>query len=96
MRPQEGNDKIVNPAIKRLVLDVLKPHEPNLPEFASKLCTLEGIEGVDVTLIEMDERTESLKVIIDGSAIDFKRLKEHMGDIGAVIHSVDQVTVEKE
>jgi hypothetical protein len=42
----------------------------------------------------MDERTESLGVILRGHDIDYARLKEHMGKQGAVIHSVDKVTVE--
>lgn len=86
----------MTPAIKRIVLDVLKPHEPPLPEFASKLCALEGITRVDISLVEMNTRTMSLKVVIEGSVIDFESLKEHMGEIGAVIHSVDQVIVEEE
>ncbi len=81
--------------IKHLVLDVLKPHSPPLPEFASFLTELNGIEKVDITLVEMDEKTESLKVVLSGTAIEYDALKEHVGKQGAVIHSVDQVIVEK-
>ena len=84
-----------DPVIRKLVLDVLKPHQPPLPKFASFLGELEGIVLVDVTLVEMDERTESLKVVLSGEGIDFETLKEHMAEQGAVIHSVDQVVVEK-
>ena len=81
--------------IKHLVLDVLKPHSPPLPEFASFLTELNGIEKVDITVVEMDEKTESLKVVLSGTAIEYDALKEHVGKQGAVIHSVDQVIVEK-
>ena len=81
--------------IKNLVLDVLKPHSPPLPEFASFLTELDGIEKVEITLVEMDEKTESLKVVLSGSAIEYEALKEHVGKQGAVIHSVDHVVVEK-
>jgi len=83
------------PNIKHLVLDVLKPHDPPLPEFASILAELKGVTKVDVNLIEMDEKTESLKLILEGTGINFDELKQHMGSMGAVIHSVDQVIVEK-
>lgn len=83
------------PKIKNLVLDVLKPHSPPLPEFASFLTELDGIERVDITLVEMDEKTESLKVVLSGTAIEYDALKEHVGKQGAVIHSVDHVVVEK-
>jgi hypothetical protein len=88
-------EKLREPKIKNLVLDVLKPHSPSLPKFASFLTELKSIEKVDITLVEMDERTESLKVVISGIAIEFEALKEHMGKQGASIHSVDQVIVEK-
>jgi len=78
------------------MLDVLKPHSPSLPVFASFLAELDGVEEVDVSLVEMDERTESLKVVINGHNIIYDTLKEHMGKQGAVIHSVDQVIVEKD
>jgi hypothetical protein len=84
------------PKIKELVLDVLKPHTPPLPDFASFLAELKGIEMVEVSLVEMDERTESLGVILQGEDIDYNSLKEHMGKQGAVIHSVDKVTVDTE
>ncbi len=83
------------PKIKNLVLDVLKPHSPPLPEFASFLTELNGIEKVDITLVEMDEKTESLKVELSGISINYEALKEHVGKQGAVIHSVDHVVVEK-
>ena len=84
-----------DPEIKTLVLDVLKPHSPGLPEFAAFLAEFEGLTRVDVSLVEMDERTESLKVVLNGTGIDYDALKEHMEKLGAVIHSVDHVIVEK-
>ena len=42
----------------------------------------------------MDEKTESLKVTVDGTGIDYEELKGHMARQGAVIHSVDKVIVE--
>lgn len=91
--------RIVNnldePEIKELVLDVLKPHSPPLPEFAAFLGKFRGVEKVEVSLVEMDERTESLKVVLNGTSIDYEGLKVHMNKLGAVIHSVDHVVVEK-
>jgi len=80
--------------VSHIVLDVLKPHQPSLPEFANFLGELPRVKKVDVSLIEMDEKTDSLKVIIDGEEIDFDELYNHVSRIGAVIHSVDQVIVE--
>lgn len=54
------------------------------------------VTRVDVSLIEMDEKTESLKVTLEGVGIQFDEIKQHMGRLGAVIHSVDQVIIEKQ
>ena len=80
--------------IKHIVLDVLKPHQPPLPEFAKFLGEMDGVDRIDVSVVEMDEKTESLKIIIDGTNIDFEELRSHIAIQGAVIHSVDQVIVE--
>lgn len=50
---------------------------------------------MDINLVEIDEKTESLKVTLNGSNIKFYALKELMETRGAVIHSVDQVMAEK-
>ena len=84
-----------NSRVKTIVLDVLKPHSPPLPEFATFISKLDGVSKVDINLVEIDEKTESLKVTLNGSNIKFDGLKELMEKRGAVIHSVDQVVVEK-
>jgi len=81
--------------MKTLVLDVLKPHLPHLPEFATFMSKLDGVNKVDISLVEIDEKTESLKAMFNGSDINFDALKKAMEKQGAVIHSVDQVIVEK-
>ena len=82
-----------DPVIKELVLDVLKQHAPSLPKFASLVCELECVDMVDITQVEMNEQTESLKMVLNGNSLDFEELKNYMGKQGAVIHSVDQVVV---
>ena len=82
------------PKIKQLVLDVLMPHTPSLPAFALFLAEFPGIERIEVSLVEMDRRTVSLRVILQCHDIKYDGLKEYMGKQGAVIHSVDKVSVE--
>ena len=82
------------PKIKELVLDVLKPRTPSLPVFAAFLAELPDVVNVEVSLVEKDDRTESLVVILQGGDIIYGSLKEHMEKQGAVIHSVDKVLVE--
>ncbi len=87
---------MAKPKIKELVLDVLKSHTPSLPVFATLLAELPGVDNVVVSLIEKDQRTESLVVTLQGCDLIYNNLNEYMGKHGAVIHSVDKVSVESE
>lgn len=77
--------------IKRLVLDVLKPHNPTIIDVSDRLADLKGISGVNCSLDEVDQETESIKITIEGHAIDFEAVKASITELGAVIHSVDNV-----
>ena len=79
--------------VKRLVLDVLKPHSPNPLEFASKLASLS--EGYEIRLVveEMDEKTESIILEISAHDIDFDLISEKIEEMGGSIHSIDEVDV---
>lgn len=77
--------------LRRLVLDVLKPHSPSLPEFATQLSSLQGVKGVNVSLVEIDKDTETLKVTIEGN-LDYNQIRTAIEEWGGVIHSVDEVS----
>lgn len=84
-----------NTVIKRVVLDVLKPHEPPIHELASRLASLEGVTNVGITLVEIDQDTESIKVSLEGNDIDINVVRKSVEEVGAVIHSIDEVMVSK-
>ncbi len=77
--------------LKRLVLDVLKPHKPSVVELSLELSNLEGIEGVNVIMNEIDQQVENVKIIIAGANIRFESIKNKLEEMGATIHSVDEV-----
>ncbi|MDD1773548.1 MAG: DUF211 domain-containing protein, partial [Methanomassiliicoccales archaeon] len=81
--------------IKRLVLDVLKPHHPSIIELSKRLGALSGVTGVNCTLEEVDQETESIKITIEGTAIDFTYIEQTITESGAVIHSIDSVSAGK-
>jgi len=78
--------------IKRIILDVLKPHAPSIIEVAENLSCLEGITGVNISLEEVDAETDSIKITIEGSNIDYTAVKKAISECGAVIHSIDGVS----
>ncbi|MCC6027158.1 MAG: hypothetical protein DSO01_03050 [Archaeoglobi archaeon] len=81
--------------IRRLVLDVLKPHSPSVVFFASKLSELQNVEGVNISLSELDVETESVKITIVGTDLDFEEIKRMIESLGGVVHSVDEVVAGK-
>lgn len=78
--------------IRLLVLDVLKPHEPNILQMAGILSDIKGIEGVDVTVYEIDSKVENVKITLEGKDILYSEVKEVIEDSGATIHSIDKVS----
>ncbi len=81
--------------IRRLVLDVLKPHKPSIVDVALRLSKVEGVSGVNCILSEVDQETENIKVIVEGININFEELSDSLEDLGGVIHSVDGVVAGK-
>ncbi len=82
--------------VRRLVLDVLKPLKgPSIVDVAREIAGLPGIEGVNVTVREIDVETVTVSITIEGDDIDFEKVKEKLDLLGCVIHSVDQVVAGK-
>lgn len=81
------------PKITRLVLDVLKPHQPDAVEFSIALAGLDPGLRVTLTVQEVDEKTETVLLDIEGSDIQFAQLVQCIRDLGASLHSIDEVEV---
>ena len=81
--------------IRKLVIDVLKPHHPSILEYADEISSVEGIDGVTIRVLEMDEKTESLEIAIEGRNVNFKEIKDIIEKLGGSIHSVDLVSAGK-
>ena len=71
------------------------PHKPNVVEVAEALSHLTGVEGVNVIINEIDQEVENAKVIIAGISINFEDIKSKLEELGATIHSVDEVAAGK-
>ena len=80
--------------VKRLVLDILKPHQPNALEFSSNLAEVGDDYHVSLTVIEMDENTETVQVEIEGGNINFDEIQIAITNMSGSLHSIDVVEVE--
>ena len=79
--------------LKRVVLDVLKPHQPSGLEFAKTLAECGEGYRVHYTVTAVDEKTETVVVAIVGEDIQFNVIAETISELGASLHSVDEVEV---
>jgi len=77
--------------LRRLVLDVLKPHEPDIVVMSTRIADLVGISAVNTNIVEIDKRVENAKVTVVGDDINFERVKAMIEDLGGTVHSIDEV-----
>lgn len=89
-------DTNVAKGLIRIVLDILKPHEPIIPSFAIYLSELNGVDGVNITLMEIDKETENIKVTMQGNDLNFDEITKAIEEYGGSIHSVDEVVAGKQ
>ncbi|MGR9087731.1 MAG: DUF211 domain-containing protein [Gammaproteobacteria bacterium] len=82
--------------VKQVVLDVLKPHQPNVLDFASQLADLGKDYCVNLVVQEVDDKTHSIILKISGDRIEFDVIAQHIAAMGASVHSIDEVDVESE
>lgn len=81
------------PSIKRIVLDVLKPHNPNALVLAQAIAALAHDYRVGLKITAVDEKTESAEVTVEGDTIDFEAIKNAITSMGGTVHSIDAVDV---
>jgi hypothetical protein len=79
--------------IREIELDVLKPHLPNVLEFSEAIADLGPDYEVLVDVVQMDEKTETLVVMIKGHSLNYPRIEETIRNLGGSIHSIDKCHV---
>jgi len=77
--------------IRRLVLDLLKPHRPTSIEFARRVSELPGVSGTNAVLVEVDEEVQNVKLTVEGEEIDYEAVEATIDELGGNVHSIDQV-----
>ena len=82
------------PKLKRIILDILKPRSPSSLEFAKAIADQESPCKVHLTVDEVDEKTESITLIIEGEDIPFDAITKTIQNLGGSLHSIDEVEVE--
>ena len=82
--------------VKRVMLDVLKPHLPDALEFTQAIAEVGEDYRVRLTVLEMDENTQTLQLEVEASAVDLKAIESAITSMGGSLHSVDEVEAQNE
>ena len=77
--------------LRRLVLDVLKPLDPSIVALVQLLADLEGVDGVNIAIHEIDRRVENAKVTIEGQDLSYEQVVHVIEENGGSVHSIDEV-----
>jgi hypothetical protein len=55
----------------------------------------DNVSGLNISLKEVDQNTESITITLEGDDLHYDQIKEILEQAGAVIHSIDQVVAGK-
>ncbi len=81
--------------VKIINLDVLKPHKPDIIEFGKAIEKEKSVSAVNLQVYAIDEKTESIKLVLEGTNLDFESIRKIIEDFGAVVHSIDKAVIGK-
>lgn len=77
--------------LRRLVLDVLKPLDPSIVDLVQLLADLDGVDGVNISIYEIDRRVENAKITVEGHDLSYGRIVDIIQENGGSVHSIDEV-----
>jgi hypothetical protein len=81
--------------IKKLLLDSLKSRELSIVDLSKALGSVNGVSEVDITVVEVDSNTETMKVTIKGPQINYDEIRQVMEKHAVSIKGVDEISVAK-
>ena len=83
-------------AVKRILMDALKPRELSIVDLAKALSSVDKKGEVEIIVSEVDSKTETLKVTIRGSNIDYSLVSTIMDQYGVSVRGIDEINVAQE
>jgi len=81
--------------IRRVLIEALKPREISLVELSQAICSVNGVEECDIVVADVDVKTETIKLTVRGSNIEYDGLSKVMHEYGISIKGMDEINVSK-
>ncbi|HSQ49302.1 MAG TPA: DUF211 domain-containing protein [Candidatus Deferrimicrobiaceae bacterium] len=89
----EGKNMTIN--IRRVLIEALKARETSLVELSQAICSATGVEECDMVVTDVDAKTETVKLTVRGSNIEYSGILSILQDNGVSVKGVDEVSVSK-
>ena len=64
-------------------------------ELSSRICSLDGVNEVEIEVREVDAKTETIKIIVKGEDICYDEVQEELSELGVAVRSLDGIVVFK-
>ena len=82
--------------LKSYTLHVLKPHQPTNSKLADSLIDLPGAQKVKIKVDEIDQKTTSIYIKIEGTKeLTIESIELKLEELNCSLHSVDEVSISK-
>jgi hypothetical protein len=81
---------------RRIVVDVLKPHDPSLVAFTQHVADAASVASASATLLEHDKEVQNVEITVDGESLDYGAVEAAIEDLGGTVHSIDHVACGEE
>ena len=81
--------------IRRVLIEALKARETSLVELSQSICSVNGVEECDVVVTDVDAKTETIKLTVRGTNIEYSGIVSILKDNGVSVKGVDEVSVSK-
>ncbi len=80
--------------VKKITIDMLKPTELRTSVLL-ELLEKARIKKVEITSYELERSTESLKVVVEGEAIDIEEILALIRKYGGVVQNLESIVAER-
>lgn len=80
--------------IKEITLEILKPSDFQVIELMGALEKVDGVKRIEISLVDFERHTDTLKVGITGNSLDFNKLENVITHVGGVIQTIQHIVGE--
>jgi hypothetical protein len=82
-------------SIRRVLIEALKPRDTPIVDLSQAICSVHGVDECDIIVTDVDAKTETVRLTVKGSNIEYDGISKVLHDNGISIKGVDEISVSK-